>query len=743
VKVYVSVNGIVKASEYLSNFSYNDVFGYVTQLLPNAPDIVISGIKFYPTGNRGVNGSGNTVFVDQVAGTAGGSMNGPAFNTVQGAIGYITTNNLHGVNIFVYPGTYELPDEVTLPDDCSLTGASVQTTIIQRTNVAVSGYLITMGTNTRVESVTLKISSSAASGSISLTGLVFPDATSVNAKLRTAVLTVDNSSLGYDVSSDAIGVLSSGTGTLGTASFSFNSIKGCTINVKSNGSGIKRGILVNGGNVMSTRDTNIYVAAPVDGASQGSYVGVETNSSGASIQLRSTTIGTVAPTAGQQYTASDILQTSPSTVSDPTYLASEGIQIGPGTDLVTKTAGGRGFSTFVYPSTIYYGLKGNISTGTPGFLWPGTQAVTSGVFPDPSGKVDNVVVNVTNLGAGNNITVSSITGIAVGMPIVFSRTGGNIVENVVYYVHSYTSVTTLKISETQYGGVYTTTNLGTVAWTAAVYANINTFATSIDATNALYVSSTTNLTVGMPVTLSSSLGNIVAGEPYFISLIGSGYIKVIDSFGNNPATSPYTPSYPIGLTGHTTTTRVTATEAGGNAGRITVGSSAGLSAGMPIVFASSFNNVIGRTQYYIHSIDSATKIFITWEWGGVISPTPAGSGLTVNAYIFPISSAPAFYRVQQPSILSGISCALAIPASPSGGADTLTVSVYITPKNANPQTGISAIPYYSKTLTSASGNSLSYYGTSYNLAAGDRISVFVSFTPGTTAHDLSVQLDMF
>lgn len=100
--------------------------------------------------------------------------------------------------------------------------------------------------------------------------------------------------------------------------------------------------------------------------------------------MRATTVGTVRPTGAQAYTASDILQTNPATIINPTYLASAGIQIGPGTDLVTKTAGGKGFSTYIYPTTLYYGLKGDIRTGSNGaYLWPGTMAISSNVFPDP------------------------------------------------------------------------------------------------------------------------------------------------------------------------------------------------------------------------------------------------------------------------------------------------------------------------------------------------------------------------
>jgi hypothetical protein len=62
-------------------------------------------------------------------------------------------------------------------------------------------------------------------------------------------------------------------------------------------------------------------------------------------------------------------------------LASPGIQVGPGTDLVTKTAGGKGFSSYIYPTTIFYGAigtlntSGNPGTGTPAYLWPGSVTI--------------------------------------------------------------------------------------------------------------------------------------------------------------------------------------------------------------------------------------------------------------------------------------------------------------------------------------------------------------------------------
>jgi hypothetical protein len=257
--------------------------------------------------------------------------------------------------------------------------------------------MITMGGYSRVEDLTLNLSCATGENNINLVGVEFPNssygATSQISKLRTCVINVDNAEVAdIALNSNLTGILASGSGVLSSSTFSFNSVKGCTITVRSNGAGIKRGILVSNSNQMSTRDTNIFVAAPSDTASTGSYVGVQVNdlteseiNRVGSIQLRSTTVGTVRPGAGELYTASDILQTTPTVITNPTYLATAGIQIGPGVDLVTKTAGGKGFSTYNYPTTLYYGLRGDLKSGSSGaYMWPGTQAVSGGVFPDPT-----------------------------------------------------------------------------------------------------------------------------------------------------------------------------------------------------------------------------------------------------------------------------------------------------------------------------------------------------------------------
>jgi len=366
----------------------------VVNVLPTYSRITLAVLHAGPMGPTGYTGAqgtgttgpvgpqivnGNIATVDAVYGNdSTASVGGLSYRTINAAVAAIAS----GQTVRVLPGTYNLSAGITLPAGSSIRGLSTQTCIIQMTGVTTNTTLVTMGENSRMEDLSLKLTST---DHYALKGVVFGGASSTTAKIRTCVITVDNSTAAVGGTSVVTGIECNGTGTLTPSSFSFNSIKGSTVNVYSNGGGAKRGLLVSNTNIVTVRDINVYVSRPTNTASTGSYVGVETadaNNLG-SIQLRASSVGVAVPEAGQSYTASDILQTNPATISDPTYLAAPGIQIGPGTDLVTKTAGGRGFSTYNYPTILYYGLKGDIKSGpNGGYLWFGTQAVSAGVFPD-------------------------------------------------------------------------------------------------------------------------------------------------------------------------------------------------------------------------------------------------------------------------------------------------------------------------------------------------------------------------
>ena len=379
-----------------------------------------------PTGYTGPQGSsnyqGNVATVDAVYGNdITASVSGKPFATIQSAISAVSPGQL----IQVLPGSYNLTSGIVIPDGVSIRGASLQLCTIQMLNVTGNTTLLTMSGNNRVEDLTLTLTSS---GHYTLKGIVFVGQTTTTAKLRTSVVNVNNSSAVYTGNSIVTGIEFNGTGNIGPSSFSYNSIKGSTINVYSNGAGKKRGMLVSNSNVVSTRDTNVYVARPTSTASTGSYVGVEVNDISygtGSIQMRATTVGVVVPTNGQSYTASDILQTTPSVVTNPSYLSSPGIQIGPGTDLVTKTAGGLGFSTYIYPTTIYYGLRGSINAGSSsGWLWPGSSTASGGVngFPDTTTPPAFYRIQQITLLSGMSVSVNTPPGTGHTVTVTVQKT---------------------------------------------------------------------------------------------------------------------------------------------------------------------------------------------------------------------------------------------------------------------------------------------------------------------------------
>jgi hypothetical protein len=384
----------------------------------------------FPTNGSLTPKLGNVLIVDAVNGNdLTGTVNGPPFLTVEAAIAYINTNALTNVTVWIQPGTYTLASAttgLTIPDTCSLRGMSLQTTKIVMNAVNPGGTvtMLTMGENSRVEDVSLTLNSSNAT--TNLVGIALPGTTSNTSKLRTAVLTVDNSGLAVGTTTNVYGILDNGTGSIGAATFSFNFTRGVTINVFSNGGGNKRGVLVTSANDVTFRDTNFYVRAPTNPASTGDYRGVETTDPDCSVQFRTSSIS--GPSTAGGYTGSDILQTSPGT-----GFINKGIQLGPGVDLVNKTAGGRPFTTYVTPTTLIYGLNGNVANATH-YLWPGVQTASDNteIFYrfQQRAIVQGMSINMrTAPGLGNSVVFTvqkSTTGVAgSGVPTAMTATVSN------------------------------------------------------------------------------------------------------------------------------------------------------------------------------------------------------------------------------------------------------------------------------------------------------------------------------
>ena len=374
---------------------------------------------------------GNTAIVDAVNGDdLIGAVNGPAFQTPEAAIAYLVTHALTGTTIWIFPGTYPLSAGISIPAGNSLRGLSTQTTQLTLTGSNPGGTItmVTMGENTRVEDLWLVLTSTDAT--TNLVGIALPGAASTTSKLRTAVLTVNNATVPVGSSTNVYGIYDNGTGVLGPGSFSFNFTRGVTINVYSNGGGSKRAVLVTGANDITFRDTNFYVAAPTDAGSTGSYVGAETTNNDADAEFRTSSIS--GPSSAGGYTGSDILQTAP-TIG---VITNKGIQLGPGCDLIHKTAGGKPFTTYVTPTTLLYGLHGNVQNATR-YLWPGVQssADTTQVFHRFQQKAIvqgmNITARVAPEGA-NSFTVTvyksstGVVGSGVATVMTATMTGANV-----------------------------------------------------------------------------------------------------------------------------------------------------------------------------------------------------------------------------------------------------------------------------------------------------------------------------
>jgi hypothetical protein len=258
------------------------------------------------SGTNGLSGArGNIAIVDSVNGNdSNGTVGGLPFLTLEGALSSIQT----GQQIQVLPGTYTLSAGITIPTGVVLQGSPP--CVLQYTATS-NTTMITMGESCRLEDFTIVLTSLS---HYTLKGILFSGTSTSTSQLANIHLTVQNTSASSTGTSTVTGIECNGTGGLLSSSFAWNAIQSSTLKILSNGGGNKRGILISGSNVVSTRDTNVYVAPPPITTSTGSYVGIETNDSSntGAIQIRTSSIGTIPPSGSQSYTASDILQTTPS-----------------------------------------------------------------------------------------------------------------------------------------------------------------------------------------------------------------------------------------------------------------------------------------------------------------------------------------------------------------------------------------------------------------------------------------------
>lgn len=403
---------------------------------------------------------GNVILVDQINGNdATGTVNGPPVQTIEAAIAEIIFLGVTGVTIWVAPGTYNLTAGITIPDTCALRGFNVQTTTIQWAAAVPGGTatLLTMGTQTRVEDLTLLLTSTNAT--TNLVGIALPGNTSQTSKLRTAVVTVNNASVPTGSTTTVTGILSNGASPIVNSSWSTNFTRAVTVSVYSNGGGAKRALLCSTASTITMRDTNLYCAPPADVASTGSYIAVETSNANALATMRTCSVGGGLNGAGA-YTGADIYQSAPATGGGTTAY---GIYLGDGTDLINHRALDAPFSITSPATLLVYSLNGNVPNAAR-YYWLGNQ--TSGDSQEIFIRIQErqliygLFVTLRQApGLGQSVTVTvrkSLTGIpGSGVPTVMTATVSGASTNAQFYGASafFEKGEYLSVQSTATGGV--------------------------------------------------------------------------------------------------------------------------------------------------------------------------------------------------------------------------------------------------------------------------------------------------
>ena len=282
---------------------------------------------------------GNILRVDSVYGSDTlGAVGTYPFLTISKALSVATAGQL----VQIMPGTYTQAADLTVPAGVAIRGAGTQSVTIQRLNATTSATLFTLGSNCRIEDVTLTLTSSTAvtAGAV-YTAVTVDDGNIPSAKLRTMVINVTNN----NPSGGCVGLLTTGNSTSPSNVTSADTIRGSTINVNTSGQqgGYAECIRVAGENRTSARDTNLFVTGT--NCSGSKLIACETVSAGY-LDLRASILSASGDaTSVTNCSMAEISQTNASSEIILSY-----------TRLQYHHANGLGFTSAQIPTNIVFGI---------------------------------------------------------------------------------------------------------------------------------------------------------------------------------------------------------------------------------------------------------------------------------------------------------------------------------------------------------------------------------------------------
>ena len=362
----------------------------------------------------------------------------------------------------------------------------------------------------------------------------------------------------------------------------------------------------------------------------------------------------------------------------------------------------------------FSGALGNLVTGVQYFVQSIVNATQFTVSSYPGGPA---VVLTTATGAMNLTLCCS--NLMINQPIQFfnhqMNTASNVVVGTTYYVQSIPTAFTFTVSATPGGTPFAlATASGTLQFTPMATAstvqnaivsqpiavtstsatgNVLTtgIVTAITATSAgtnlITCNSTSTLAAGLPITVNSTIGSMIAGTTYYVLTINNATQFTVSTSWGGPVFGQIAATSTSVIAQHTTTN---------------------LRLYEPIVFTdSTFGNIIAGVTYYVQSIPTLTTF--------TVSTTYMGAQFTLGTVTGYMNATPLSQSlttlITQPIVFTGqeltITSISGSTVSTSGNTSSLVVNQpvqFIGPTYGSVTAGVT---YYIKELTNATQFTLS------------------------------------
>lgn len=212
---------------------------------------------------------GRVCVVDQLLGSdLTGARSGLPFATITAALAAA----LSGDCVWVMPGAYN--ESITLPAGVCLRGMSESAVTIQQLLVTADTTLVTMGEDSNIQNVTLRLTSVEHH---TLIGIAWPGGTASSASWAFSTLYIDNSTAPIGGTSNVYGCHCTGANVDEGAA-----IRAVLAFITSIGGGAKRGILIDSAATMHIHDFETHVTSA---GGVGTFIGAETAHANAVLRL--------------------------------------------------------------------------------------------------------------------------------------------------------------------------------------------------------------------------------------------------------------------------------------------------------------------------------------------------------------------------------------------------------------------------------------------------------------------------